>query len=645
MAQKSFYDVLLVDQDATFDEIKLAFKRRALQVHPDKGGSKEEFHLVYQALETLADPTARKKYDHGLATKTGISTGPKRNQRKRADQDTHPATSSKAETKTKSQMSGKRPTTFAGKAPSKPPRATATATPAEPQSRQTKLLMKIRDLLKQLPRDARNDVITNEFSQKQRLLLERFMADNADTSQKALERAAGKSATNQSGFETSSTKTPQGMMDSSQDLQGSCSVALCSKFRFAKPGEKTKKCKRMVRKAKFDAICNEPYQATTPSTVETSDEPLAGKVETHTIPDTALATKKVETTKPPKKKKVFKTKAQSSSGCLQRSGWDSGLYVATICFDSFGMRTGNCDFKTALENLLILTAVKQKMRNHTGASAFVERLHASLISAAAEHGRNLADLKLRFLVHQPAGCFIGGDLRSPAVRSIEVFGKMRSLLEPFRQYAKNMGWQSVYWCYDPVHLQDAWERFQIAVADTWEIAGVDSTDILQKICSLYEARAPFRSTGLQRWERQHMAMHDKNKHRPWRLREKMNPSLRLERWERRHMAMEDKNKYGRVRKFTPESRLSRKLLTVRKLIVRWAHMLKREAKLVDKERQKVIRQRKAQQKKDQEERRRVEVLNEKRRREAERSRREWVRKRMRSDLTMDDMLGPKDVPM
>ena len=297
------------------------------------------------------------------------------------------------------------------------------------------------------------------------------MADNADTSAKALERAAGKSATNQPGFETSSTKMPQGMMDSSQDLQGSCSVALCSKFRCAKPGGKTKKCKRMVRKAKFDAISNEPYQATTPSTVETSDELLAGKVETHTIPDTALATKKVEITKPPKKKKVFKTKAQSSSGCLQRSGWDSGLYVATICFDSFGMRTGNCDFKTALENLLILTAVKQKMRNHTGASAFVERLHASLISAAAEHGRNLADLKLRFLVHQPAGCFIGGDLRSPAVRSIEVFGKMRSLLEPFRQYAKNMGWQSVYWCYDPVHLQDAWERFQIAVADTWEIAG------------------------------------------------------------------------------------------------------------------------------------------------------------------------------
>ena len=70
-------------------------------------------------------------------------------------------------------------------------------------------------------------------------------------------------------------------------------------------------------------------------------------------------------------------------------------------------------------------------------------------------------------------------------------------------------------------------------------------------------------------------------------------------------------------------------------------MLKREAKVVDKQRQKVLRQRKAQQKKDQEERKRAEVLKQKRMRAEERSRREWVRKRMRSDLTMDDILGQK----
>ena len=105
MTQKSLYDVLLVDQNASLDEIKLAFKRRALQVHPDKGGSKEEFHLVYQALETLGDPAARQKYDHSLAaTKTGPAPRashpshapyPKEKKRKREEKPAHPAKQSR----------------------------------------------------------------------------------------------------------------------------------------------------------------------------------------------------------------------------------------------------------------------------------------------------------------------------------------------------------------------------------------------------------------------------------------------------------------------------------------------------------------------------------------------------------------------
>ena len=142
-----------------------------------------------------------------------------------------------------------------------------------------------------------------------------------------------------------------------------------------------------------------------------------------------------------------------------------------------------------------------------------------------------------------------------------------------------------------------------------------------------------------------MAFEDKNKHRPSHLRER-NPTGRLECWERRQMALEDKNEH-RPKKLRQKlqlcaSNLSRQLTAIRKLIARWGHMLKREAKLVEKERQKVTRQRKAQQKKDQEERKQVEVLKQKRQREEERSRREWVRKRMRSDLTMDDILGQKD---
>ena len=205
---------------------------------------------------------------------------------------------------------------------------------------------------------------------------------------------------------------------------------------------------------------------------------------------------------------------------------------------------------------MVLTTVKQKMRNRTGAGTFVECLQAALVSSAAEHGRSLTDLKLGFHVHQSAGRFIGSPLHSPSVRSLEAFGKMRSVLEPFRQYAKNLGKQSEYWWYSPVHLEDAWERFQSAVAEAWRIAGVDSTAILQKICSRYEAQAPVRIANLQRWEQPHMARQDKNRNRPWSLRDR-NPSARLECWERQQMAMADKNKHRprRLRERNPSCRL------------------------------------------------------------------------------------------
>ena len=792
----SLYDVLLVDQNATLEEIKLAFKRRALQVHPDKGGSKEEFHLVYQALETLGDPAARQQYDHSLATtKTGPAPhAPHPKSRKRKREEKHAqATSCKAETKTKPQTPGKRSTTSAGKAPSRPAQATAkatpgkksttfagkaprkppraTATPAEPQSKQTKLLMKIRDLLKRLPREVRNDVITNQFSQKQRVVLEKFMVDNAGTSSsqghsegKALAPAAGKTAPHQAEFEIegSPRETPRRTEDS---LHGSCLVALPATNpgrRFAHSMDKIRHPKKRAMNA-HDAVCNDPGHLATSSTMQASApqsltcvRTKAKNVAMNEMPGEGCYALAVPTSKrgctpdvrmsrakpagkKAKVKKAFNPKARSG-GCVHRANSHSSLYIACISFDSFQMRAGYCDLKTALEDLVILTSVKQKMQNHTGAGTFVGRLQAAVASSAAEHGRNLSDLKVCFFVFQSAGFFIGTHLRSPSARSLEVFGKMRSVLEPFRQYSNQIGVRrSLYWRYSPVHLEDAWERFQGAVSEAWEIAGVDSTAILQKICSLYEAQAPFRIANLQRWEQQHMARQDKNGNRPWRLREKnptgrlecwerrqmvmedknehrpkklqqRNPTYRLECWELRQMAMEDKNEHRpkklqqrnptyrlecwerlqmstedknkhrpkklrernptaslecserrrmamqdknkhRPRKMRQKSQLCetplfRQLFALRKLITRWGHMLKREAKLVDKldkERQRVLRQRKAQHKKDQEERRRVEVLKQKRQREEERSRRELLRKRMRTDLTMDDILGQKDV--
>ena len=65
MAKSSkLYDTLGVGVNATKDEIKRAYHKKAKEHHPDtESGSKEKFHEVSHAYEILFDPLKREKYD------------------------------------------------------------------------------------------------------------------------------------------------------------------------------------------------------------------------------------------------------------------------------------------------------------------------------------------------------------------------------------------------------------------------------------------------------------------------------------------------------------------------------------------------------------------------------------------------------
>ncbi len=64
MAQRDYYEVLGVGKDASADEIKKAFRRQAIQHHPDKeGGDETKFKEVNAAYEVLKDPAKRQRYD------------------------------------------------------------------------------------------------------------------------------------------------------------------------------------------------------------------------------------------------------------------------------------------------------------------------------------------------------------------------------------------------------------------------------------------------------------------------------------------------------------------------------------------------------------------------------------------------------
>jgi curved DNA-binding protein CbpA len=59
----SHYATLGVAPDATPEEIKLAWRRRCSEKHPDKGGTEEEQKAVNQAYAVLSDPERKRVYD------------------------------------------------------------------------------------------------------------------------------------------------------------------------------------------------------------------------------------------------------------------------------------------------------------------------------------------------------------------------------------------------------------------------------------------------------------------------------------------------------------------------------------------------------------------------------------------------------
>jgi DnaJ family protein A protein 2 len=59
-----YYQILEIEKTASHDEIKKAFRKKAVIHHPDKGGDPEMFKKINTAYETLSDPEKRKTYDN-----------------------------------------------------------------------------------------------------------------------------------------------------------------------------------------------------------------------------------------------------------------------------------------------------------------------------------------------------------------------------------------------------------------------------------------------------------------------------------------------------------------------------------------------------------------------------------------------------
>jgi molecular chaperone DnaJ len=72
----NYYDILGVSKDAGQEEIKKAYRKKAIEHHPDKGGDESRFREAAEAYETLSDEGKRRQYDmYGSNPNRGGSGG------------------------------------------------------------------------------------------------------------------------------------------------------------------------------------------------------------------------------------------------------------------------------------------------------------------------------------------------------------------------------------------------------------------------------------------------------------------------------------------------------------------------------------------------------------------------------------------
>eukprot|EP00931_Biecheleriopsis_adriatica_P036733 TRINITY_DN21128_c0_g2_i1.p1 TRINITY_DN21128_c0_g2~~TRINITY_DN21128_c0_g2_i1.p1 ORF type:complete len:667 (+),score=142.25 TRINITY_DN21128_c0_g2_i1:291-2291(+) len=471
---QTHYEVLGISRQASGHELRVAFKRRALALHPDKGGSKEAFQSALCAFEVLSDENSRREYDRNLppaacwretvtwryrqrwAARRQKEVAPKRSAATPAAPLKRPAAGKRHAAMRDGVTQRIRETPRPQMAKNVIlPRPRARKSLAAAKQREDKVLSKVFLLLQRLPSQRRRQLLQEQLTQPQRLALEAW----------ALSVPRSRPGDCGGFSKQRERSSPQSEMQPRPSVKPSSTKSLC------------------------DVLEAEPLSSSQASeSVEEMPENIGPAMP---VPGGAISVR----------------------GIASKLRRQRVLYQANVCVETLYMVAREVpDLCVALDALVVLTAVRQRVvADGTGSGSFEERVQAAVPAVLEEHGYAAEELGLRFQVMMSMRFWVRPPLHTPHQHRLEDALKAWKRLAPFRPpYGEGARGLSRL---DLEELKDRWLAFREVYLDILEEGGRSRAVIAQRLDALDEAARPFRERRIERWNRLAMQEEDRPRHR------------------------------------------------------------------------------------------------------------------------------------
>eukprot|EP00746_Dinoflagellata_sp_MGD_P138813 gnl/MRDRNA2_/MRDRNA2_72391_c0_seq1.p1 gnl/MRDRNA2_/MRDRNA2_72391_c0~~gnl/MRDRNA2_/MRDRNA2_72391_c0_seq1.p1 ORF type:complete len:663 (+),score=142.29 gnl/MRDRNA2_/MRDRNA2_72391_c0_seq1:166-2154(+) len=611
----SFYRVLGVDPAASTQEIKMAFKRCALSMHPDKGGTSLRFQEAMEAFEVLVDAQRRAEHDHALAvglvkennmqlTKRARRRcsrersqcdntrliGPNQKRRKTlSTRRTAAAVERSYSSKTELQLLVEDPT---GSVP-------AADVDSSCLLRRTFAVARLYKLLQQICPEKRRAVLSQKFSEAQRLALEKWILSQqlskraADSEMDAQDIKQVHCQTARSGaLEETLAGSNQNCVHS-LELVGSIESPGCvgsevkgvvgqnqkstkREKSWCRPGKKIKYAQRHSHDPEErEHQCNQ-------------ERPL--RESSKALQQPTSAARSFNACK--KSGRVGRAKVRGISshcvhGCVR--------YTAKISCGMIRLFTREVqDLGLAVEFLMILCSIRQHVMKSCSmqsddkqGNAFEVGLREAIHSVLQQHHVMEHDLGLRFHVVIPTQRWLGTKLVTPTFRLVDLdcgLWAWRQLRDARGQIKQG---NHIAALRSPEGLQQTWARVRETFLCVLDRLGHCKSRGAEWLTAREEKHRPLLDRAFESWNRTAMAREERQQHRA---------SAVQQRWHRAALHM-DATEKRRMKKAERRRRLA--MVTEHRIdfwLARWKRGGERESKaLVQRQAQKVRRSKQLQQ--------------------------------------------------